>query len=182
MKSIQENIRRIDAKQSGILINRDTRAEKKALRQSKYRRIERLSTIKKNITNNEILCKQRNNSIPLSVPSSKDRVLSYELNLRAILVGYMIGTGGFDISRVMTMIGIEGGSSFERQFYRSGSYVHEVVMGVCKDVVDEALREEMVVTTEEKLKDQLDSAAIENLKDNIKKTMTYMQLTMRSLR
>ena len=155
MKSIQENIRRIDAKQSGILINRDTRAEKKTLRQSKYRRIERLSAIKQNITNNKILCKQRNNSIPLSVPSSKDRVLSYELNLRAILAAYMIGTGGFDISQVMTMVGVEGGSSFERQFYRSGSYVHDVVMEVCMNVVDGALREEMVVTAEEKLKDKL---------------------------
>ena len=38
-------------------------------------------------------------------------------------------------------------------------------MKVCNEVVDAALREEMVVTVEEKLKDKLDSATIENLKD-----------------
>ena len=47
-------------------------------------------------------------------------MLSYDLNLRAILAAYMIGTGGFDITRFMTMMGVEDGSSFERKFYRSG--------------------------------------------------------------
>ena len=105
--------------------------------------------------------------IPLGVKCVKDRVLSYDLNLKAIVAGYMIGTGGFDMSRVIMMMGIDGGYSFERQFYRSGSYVYEVVMKVCDEVVGEALREEMVVTMEENLKDKLDSATIENLKDKI---------------
>ena len=76
----------------------------------------------------------------------------------------MIGTGGFDIARVMTMMGVEGGSNFERQFYRSGGYVHEVIMRVCTGVVDLALREEMIPTIGETLEQKIESVEMENLK------------------
>ena len=62
------------------------------------------------------------------------------------------------------MMGVEGGSSFERQLYRSRSYVHEVMMGVCTNVVDEALREEMVSTVRETLKGKIGSAKMDKMR------------------
>ena len=46
-----------------------------------------------------------------------------ELNLRAIIGAFMIGTGGSDVGKLMTMMGVTGGKSFERAFYRSATFV-----------------------------------------------------------
>ena len=55
-------------------------------------------------------------------------MVSYEVNLHAILSAYMIGTGGYDICRIMTMLGISGGPVFERKFYRSRNFIHEKII------------------------------------------------------
>ena len=63
----------------------------------------------------------------------------------------------------MTMMRVKGGPSFERQFYRSGSFAHDVMMKVCNDVVDEALREKMVCTMEDKLKRKIEYEKLDQL-------------------
>ena len=52
----------------------------------------------------------------LSRGSSKSFMVDYEINLRAILGAFMVGTGSSDVAKVITTMGIGGGASFERQF------------------------------------------------------------------
>ena len=88
-------------------------------------------------------------------------MVSYEVNLRAILSAYMIGTGGFDICRVMIMLGISGGPVFERQFYRCSNYIHEMIIKICVKVVQDALHGEIMVSRKAKMKDNATSSAFE---------------------
>ena len=48
--------------------------------------------------------------------SDGNTVTNNDLNLRAMLGAYMLGTGGTDIANLMLFIGIPGGIAFERAF------------------------------------------------------------------
>ena len=42
--------------------------------------------------------------------------LEYELNIRAMMSAFYIGTGGFDVGELIGMFGLPGGKCWERQF------------------------------------------------------------------
>ena len=73
----------------------------------------------------------------------------YQINVRYILGAFMIGTGVSDIGRLLMMTGVNVGGSFERPFYRSASFVQRKIINRCKLIVEEALREEIILTIEE---------------------------------
>ena len=78
------------------------------------------------------------------------------LNLRAILGAFMIGTGGSDIGKLLTMMGVSDGSSFERSFNRSANFVHQKILKRCREIVESALREEINLTIEDLYEDKID--------------------------
>ena len=73
---------------------------------------------------------------------SKSYMIDYEINLRAILRAFMVGTGSSGIAKVITTMAIGGGASFKRQFYRMGQYVHERILGRCRTIIADSLNEE----------------------------------------
>ena len=44
--------------------------------------------------------------------------MGYDLNIRAILFAFLGGTGGQDVGRAMSILGVGGGISFERNYHR----------------------------------------------------------------
>ena len=77
-----------------------------------------------------------------SVDSSEKRKMhEWSLNLRRILGEYMIGMGAGDISKLISMMGIHGDRSFDRQFYRTGKFVHQKILARCRKIVKESLLE-----------------------------------------
>ena len=62
----------------------------------------------------------------------------------------MIGTGGMDVSRMMTMMGFGDGGSFERLFYRNQSEVCRKRLIRCRKIVRIALLYEVIITFREK--------------------------------
>ena len=65
--------------------------------------------------------------------SEKHKMHEWSLNLRRILGEYMIGMGAGDISKLISMMSIHGDRSFDRQFYRSGKFVHQKIFSLSKD-------------------------------------------------
>ena len=76
----------------------------------------------------------------------KVKMISFYVNIRAILGAFMIGTGGYDVGKLFTMVGIPGGSSFERDFYRHEQYVHDRTIKRYKRIIDRSHRDEIRAT------------------------------------
>ena len=68
---------------------------------------------------------------------SKYKMIYYEINLRAVLGAFMVGTGSSDIGNMLTTIGIEGRGLFERQFYGIKLYVHERILRRYRTIIKE---------------------------------------------
>ena len=47
-------------------------------------------------------------------------MVAFDVNIRAILGSFMIGTSGHGVGKLLTMVGIPGGASFEGGLYRHG--------------------------------------------------------------
>ena len=73
----------------------------------------------------------------------------YQLNVRTMLCAFINGTGGLDISRTLTMMGLGGGTAFKRFFYRNAPYVHEKIVAVVNGLINESLKKEVTATTNE---------------------------------
>ena len=88
-----------------------------------------------NETNNKVKNKKRNQYEQRSM-------MAYQLNVRAMLSAFMNGTGGADITRTLTLMGL-GGKGFERSFYRHSRFMHEIIMRVTRRLIREGLLEEI---------------------------------------
>ena len=56
--------------------------------------------------------------------------LDLEINVRGILSAFHIGIAGYDVDKVMSMMGIEGASSFERNFSRHSHKILAVIRDI----------------------------------------------------
>ena len=77
---------------------------------------------------------------------SNSVILEHELNLRSILVVYMIGPGDGDVCKLMTIKGVSDRSSFEGQFNRSGEFEYITIIERWNSIAQESLREEILLT------------------------------------
>ena len=73
-----------------------------------------------------------------------------EVNIRAVLATFYIGTGGRDISRVMSMMRVGGASSFERSFSQHSLNIYKIIRKVCDEIIYKALVGETIATIEQK--------------------------------
>ena len=85
-----------------------------------------------------------------SPSSKKSTFLDDELNIRAIMAAFHIGTAGHDISKVFGMIGVSGSRSFERNFSRHSPTIAMCLRETAKEFLQEALALELIKTIEEK--------------------------------
>ena len=79
----------------------------------------------------------------------------------------MIGTGGSDVGKLMTMMGVTGGRSFKRSFYRSATFVQKKILKRCRVIVNTALREEINLTIEDLYEDNMNEEELSNIMEKI---------------
>ena len=99
--------------------------------------------------------------------AEKHKMHEWALNLKCILGGYMIGAGAGagagDTSKLISMMCISGGRSFDRQFYRSGKFVHQKRLRRCRKIVYDWLLDEISLTIKDKYENVLEKQALENM-------------------
>ena len=120
-KQIKLDIHRSMAKKQQIQqSNIKKQQQSSRLRAHISRQNKRLSTIENNNISNIISSSLASDAKPNEVKVFKGS----EVNLRSLLGAFMIGTGATDIARFMTMVGVGGGSAFERRFYSEQAEKH----------------------------------------------------------
>ena len=119
------------------------------------RQNKRLSTIENNNISNIISSSLASDAKPNEVKVFKGS----EVNLRSLLGAFMIGTGAIDIARFMTMVGVGGGSAFERHFYSYQAEACGVILDRCHKIVRASMPEETVLI----MREQLEGKIAENL-------------------
>ena len=80
----------------------------------------------------------------LDQQNKKSTFLDDELNIRAIMAAYHIGTAGHDIRKAFGMFGVSGSRSFERNFSRHSSTIAITLRQAAQEFLQEALRFEII--------------------------------------
>ena len=115
------------------------------------RQNKRLTTIKNNNISKIISSSLVSNAKPNEVKVFK----GLEIHVRSLLGAFMIWTGATDIARFMTMVGVGGGSAFDRRFYSEQAEACGVLLDRCNQIVRASLLEEIVLTMREQLKGKI---------------------------
>ena len=79
----------------------------------------------------------------------KGSIVDYEINLRAMMAAFYCGTGGQDISKALSFLGIPSGKSWEQAFTRHSPKMCDVISSVVNGVIRQSLEEEIKTTIRE---------------------------------
>jgi hypothetical protein len=102
--------------------------------------------------------------------SGKHASMSYNINVRSMLCAFYLGTSGYDIERMSTFLGFNGGLGFERMFHRSMNEVVSKLVEICSEIILEAREKEI----EETIKDKQQHSNNSNLQfDKVGITASY---------
>ena len=82
------------------------------------------------------------------IKNKKLGFLESEINVRGILATFHIGSVGYDVGKLMSMMGIEGANSFERNFSRHSPKISAVIRDVCENIMRQAMYNEIIATLE----------------------------------
>ena len=77
--------------------------------------------------------------------------LEYELNIRAMMSAFYIGTGGFDIGELVGMFGLPGGTGWERTHSRHTPFLNDIIIRLAETMMEESLRRDIDLTIRDKL-------------------------------
>ena len=84
------------------------------------------------------------------IKNKKLGFLESEINVRGILAVFHISAAGYDVDKLMSMMGIEGANSFERNFSRHSPKTSAVIRDICENIMRQAMYNEIIATLEEK--------------------------------
>ena len=87
-----------------------------------------------------------------SISASKNKKLGFldaDINVRCILAAFHIRSAGYDVGKFMSMMGIQGANSFERNFSRHSPKISAVIRDVCDQIMRKAMYNEVIATLEE---------------------------------
>ena len=90
--------------------------------------------------------------------------MDHEINLRSILAVFIIGTGGTNLGRMITMIGFGEGSAFNTMFFKYQKEVCRSVLKRSREIVRKALLDEITITLNKTMKDNLSGKQISEYK------------------
>ena len=161
---LQQNIRRLEDKRHGYANNRANKRQLETIRGQIRRRKVKLTEIQDEVRQKVVKPLKINATLTcLSNGSTNSMMGDYEVNLRAILGAFMVGTGSSDIAKVVTTMGIGGGASFQRQFHRMGRFVHDRILRRCRTIISDSLRNEIKLTYDEILGEKMDEDELKEL-------------------
>jgi len=147
---LQKEVNYLSAKLSNLTIDNLEEAKvKKALKRKLANKRKQLTSC----ANNELrtIRHSRNSRFVNNKKKGREPALSYNLNIRAMLMAFYCGTGGFDIGSFASFMGISGGGSWERTFHRKSGVIHDVILDLCDTILAESLKAEVVATIRHEL-------------------------------
>jgi len=80
--------------------------------------------------------------------------LEYELNIRAMMSAFYIGTGGFDVGELVGMFELPGGKIWERTHSRHTPFLNDIIISLAEKMMKESLRREIDLTIRDKLEEK----------------------------
>ena len=78
-------------------------------------------------------------------------IVDYEINLRAMMAAFYCCTGGADIAKAVSFLGVPGGKSWEKAFTRHSPKMCDIISFVVNIVIIKSLEEEIRIIIREKL-------------------------------
>jgi len=121
-----------------VITNKADRKNKKALQRKINDQKTRLTSCSQ--VKNRTISPSRNSKFFNNKKLGREPSLSYQVNIRAMLLTFYCGTGGFDVGSFVSFFGIPGGGSWERTFHRKSGVVHKIILDLCDLVLAESLK------------------------------------------
>ena len=81
-----------------------------------------------------------------STSSSKLSLLDSTINVRTILAVLYLGVGGSNILKLLSMMSLNGGLSFERNISRHTPAIMKLIREECALIIDGAFKNEIIAT------------------------------------
>lgn len=69
-------------------------------------------------------------------------IYEFDINLRAMMAAFYCGTGGADIAKAISFLGVPGGKSWERAFVRQSPKTCNIISSVVNGVIRKNLQED----------------------------------------
>ena len=86
-----------------------------------------------------------------SSPTAPVLTTTVNLNLRAMMTAFYLGTGPRDVGNALSFLGVPGGNTWHNFFYENMEKVNNVIMSECQEMIDEGLWNEIRATIKSKL-------------------------------
>ena len=151
--NLQKKINYEEKKVAGLKINTKSDQDKKnKLKQKIYSKKRTLTKLEHHLRFHE------------TVPKSNKEGDCTELNTRALLSSFFIGSGGQDIGSVANFFGFPGGKSWERFFSRKSKKVQELIINIVDEILNDSLANEIIAKIRVLLKGK---ATEEEIDENI---------------
>ena len=151
--NLKKKINYEEKKVAGLEINTKSDQEKKnKLKQKIYSKKKTLTKLEHHLRSHE------------TVPKSNKEGDCTELNTRALLSSFFIGSGGQDIGSVANFFGFPGGKSWERFFSRKSKKVQKLIIGIVDQILNDSLANEVIAKIRVLLKGK---ATEEEIDENI---------------
>ena len=77
--------------------------------------------------------------------------------MRGILAAFNIGSAGYDVGKLMSMMGIQGVNSFECNFSRHSPKISAVIRDVCDQIMREVMYNEIIVPLQDRSDEFVDT-------------------------
>ena len=163
MKNVRQNIRRLQTKLKNTVPKRDSQPEMQSIRNRISRRRNKVETFTHHMFQTSVHPELVSDCTGTPSTAEKHKMHEWVLTLKYILGGYMISTGAGDISKLISIMGISGDRSFDRQFYRSGKFVHQKMLRRCRKIVYNSLLDEISLTIKDKHENVLEKQELDNI-------------------
>ena len=95
----------------------------------------------------------------------KGSTFDFEINIKAILTSFYLGTGGLDIGSYASFFGLPGGRCWERSFHWHIPQAHNIIISLADAIPKEAMMYEINTTIKYKLEGKYTEAEIEKIID-----------------
>ena len=70
------------------------------------------------------------------------------INRRAMLIPFQLALGGDDVAKILSILGLYGSSSMERNFSRTTKEIMTVIQDECDKIITNGLKNEIIETLE----------------------------------
>ena len=88
----------------------------------------------------------------LTSKRGRDRFLGKDVNRRAMLIPFQLGLGGGDVAKMLSMLGLHGSSSIERNFSRNSKEIMAAIQDECDKIITDELKNKIIETLKYKKK------------------------------